>query len=139
MKSGAVRAWAVAFACTWAASAGAGELHSTPGDASSAVKVETPVSVYESAPWLAGQAHARGGPSTPEASPANRENAEPGVGASSGASGSGSVGSDPRATHETTEYWLIGSEDAKPDVGASASDGAGGSVSFDSSTRGRGG
>ena len=138
MKSKTSRAWAVACACTWAASAGAGGLHSAQGHGNSAVEVETPVSVNESAPWLAGKVHMRGHPSTPEALPANRESAEPGVGASSGASGSGSVGSDPRATQETTEYWLIGSEDEKPNVGASASDGAGGSVSFDSSTRGPG-
>ena len=129
------RAWVLAGACLWAVSAGAGGMRGAQGDRTSGVEPETPAAVYESAPWAGGKARTREHRSNFEALPAERANAGPGVGASSGASGSGSVGSDALAAGETTEYWLIGSEDAKPNVGASASDGAGGSVSFDASTQ----
>ena len=139
MRSRTLRALAVACACTWAANAGAGGPHSEQNARASSVEVETPVAVNESAPWRAGKPHMGERASAPEALPANRDSAETGVGASAGASGTGSVRSDPLATNETTEYWLIGSEDAKPGVGASASDGASGSVSFDSATQASGG
>ena len=133
MKSRTLKAWAVACACTWAATAGAGGSPRAQGDRASSTRVETPVSVSESAPSWGGNPDTHESPSSFVALPGNRDSTERGTGASSGTGGSGSVGSDALATSETTEYWLIGSEDAKPNVGASASDGAGGSVSFESS------
>lgn len=136
MKSRTVTALALVCTWTWAASAGAGGPHSVEGDRASSVEVETPVSANESGPWLAGKAHRAEGASSAAAVPENRDSSELGSGASSGTGGSGRVGSDPLATSETTEYWLIGSEDAQSGVGASASGAAGGSGSFDSSAKG---
>lgn len=140
MKSRTLLALAVAGTCAWSASAFAGGTQGARMNAGTSVEVQTPSSVNESAPWRTGQAHLGGWtPSSSMASSSSRavySGSDIGVGASSSVSGSGSVSSDPLATNEPTEYWLIGSESDESNVGSTASEGASGSVSFDSSMSG---
>lgn len=138
MKSQTLIALAVAGTCAWSASALAGGMHGAQMKPGMSVEVQTPSSVDESAPWLSGESHLGGWSSSQSSSMALAPAREPvgdstsGIGASVSRSGSGSVSSDPLATNETTEYWLIGSKSEEANVGSSALEGAGGSVSFDS-------
>jgi hypothetical protein len=148
MKSRTLLALAVAGACAWSTGALAGGTHHSARFDSSmhmssamSTEVRTPSSVDESAPWLAGEPHLAGWTS-PQSSIAASEtshdiygDASFGTGASSGVSGSGSVGSEPMASAETTdtEYWLIGAEPSERGLGSSASESGSGSVAFDSS------
>jgi hypothetical protein len=149
MKSRTLIALAVAgtFSCGGAI---AGGFHHGAADtgmnAASTHEVQTPMSVDESAPWLANQQHSAGWSSN--ARPSDAIGMQQGlhsdgpVGASpaTGASGSGGYESSSSLSGEPvaltiTEYWLIGADDneSTAGTGASSSFGGAGSGGFDSS------
>jgi hypothetical protein len=115
-------------------------------NAGSPYEVQTPMSVDESAPWLANQQHTAGWTSNSRSSDVigmqEGLHSDGPVGASSDMSASGSGGYDSSAglTGEPvaltiTEYWLIGADDneSTAGTGASSSFGGSGSGGFDSS------
>jgi hypothetical protein len=143
MKSRTLLAVAVASAL-FASGAYAGGVGDSAGGVrdsargSHSTEVQTPSSVSESAPWLAGQPHLAGWSAADSMSLALTDelSGDRFTGASLGAGGSGSVGSEPLIIVEQTEYWLIGDETGERSVGASSSLGGAGSVGFDSSMSG---
>jgi hypothetical protein len=159
MKSKSLLALAVAgaFACG-SAFAGAGHHHGSMNS-----EVSTPMSVNESAPWLATQQHSSGWSSHDSQMAVGVHEGQftdgpVGTSSSTGANGSG--GYDSSASHGRdqssafgsssydstalsedsgdtlliTEYWLIGTPDQEMGTGASSSFGGSGAGGFDSST-----
>jgi hypothetical protein len=151
MKSRTLMALAVAgtFACGGALAGGfhhGGVQSSMQG---SPYEVQTPMSVDESAPWLANLPHTAGWSSdNASASVIGMQeglHSDGPVGTSSSLGGTGSGGYDSTSSLSgepvaliTTEYWLVGADDneSTAGTGASSSSGGSGSGGFDSSMSG---
>jgi len=145
MKTKSILALAVAGALA------CGSAIAGPGHHHSATDVSTPMSVDESAPWRANQAHSSGWATSHDTHMAmgvqEGQFTDGPVGTSSFDSGHGSVGYDSTALSEdapvllVTEYWLLGTDNGTVNestvgTGASSSESGYGSVGFDSSTQG---
>lgn len=143
MKSKTLTALAVAGAFAAGGAFAGGGLHH--GKHHSGVEVQTPMSVNESAPWLANESHGAGWSTHPESSTIVGMHDglhSDSIGASSSVGGSGSGGFDSMSStgfdssmtsFETSsiggvEYWLLGDEA----TGMSSGIGGSGSGGFDS-------
>ena len=134
MKSKSLIAFAVAGALS-CASAFAGSGHHR-------VEVQTPSSVSESAPWLAGKSHLKGWTASPASSTAVGMSQDlSGESMTLGSSGLSATSDEalPFYVVEITEYWLIGADEptgSSAAIGSTSSVGGSGSGGFDSSLNG---